>query len=117
VRGFWVDQGRAWEQGLRVKDAQVASKRRRGCPGSWKHERGRGSSKTLGRARKGTAEGEEGSHDLPRGCTENLGSAREPRKRRIRAGNGQDTTFKNLTPRRADFRWSALSPVDRRENA
>jgi hypothetical protein len=31
-----------------------------------------------------------------------LGSAREPRKRRIRKGNRSDTTFEILTPRRAD---------------
>jgi len=38
----------------------------------WEHRRGRRDPKTLGPTEKGTAEGEEGSHDLPRGCTEDL---------------------------------------------
>jgi hypothetical protein len=57
------------QRGLRVKDARVASKRKRGCLGCGNIAGGVSSRKPYGRTVKGTAEGEEGSHDLPRGVT------------------------------------------------
>jgi len=68
----WVDQGHGLTAGLEGERRSGGVEAHERLPGLWKHEPGRRPPKTLGPTEKGTAEGEEGSHDLPRERAENL---------------------------------------------
>jgi hypothetical protein len=67
-----VDRGRVWRRGLKVKDASGGVEAQERSLPLWEHRGGRGEPKTLEPTEKGTAKGEEGSHDLPRVSAEDL---------------------------------------------
>jgi len=73
-RGLWlrVDRGHGVRRGLRVEDAQGGVEAQERLSFLWRHKGGRREPKTLEPTEKGTAKGEEGSHDLPRVRAEDL---------------------------------------------